>query len=864
MLIRIALLLALTGAVSGQVGNGCRIRVVAGSPTTDAGDGGPAMSAQLSGASGMAFDRDGNLYIADTFNHKIRRVARDGTITTFAGTGAQGFGGDGGPAGSASLNSPSSVALDANGNVYIADSRNYRLRRVGSDGIIQTVAGTGAAGFNGDGNGGTAQIGYVSAVVVDASGNLYLIDNFRVRRLSSGGVLDTVAGNGDYGDLDRGTVEGTPATAAAIAPRSIAVDAAGTVYIGRIYTIWRVDDKGALRRVAGNGLPAFSDPVSGGEPLATAIGALGGMAVDGAGALYYADLVRRRIGIIGADRKFAGSIDARPITASYLALGPGILAGGDSERVFGYAVDSDSQLLAGTASSGFEGDGGPATLAKLNSPQGLAINSQGNLFIADGANRRVRRVTPDGVIVTSAGNGNPGSDGDGGAASAATLGFPVDLALDASDNLYIADEVRIRRVTPDGTIGGVRFKGQAPVAPLRVSLDAAENLFLTEAARTGFTIARPPDNTPDYHPLTVGSVAVRPDALFRGSGGNVVALAAGGLLDFSLPLRAGLGFVAPQIFEAPTRAVQDDTGNVWVWDSRGLRRLELDGALARILPYALNESFGPLARPPLTEVNGLAADGDGNIYWSGNSRVRVLERPDLCPASYPPEIAFGGVENVASGARANTISPGEVIRIRGANLGPSQAVAAQPDNGRFGGTVAATTVTIGNIVAPLLTASRREVVAVVPLTLASEDAAFVVDSGTGDIPLPFSLPVRPVNPGLFAEIRNEDGSMNSRSNPAHRGSTITLRGTGLGAFESAVPDGQVAAADSLTKVAAAVAVLVGGREAEVLFAGEMANQVAGIVQVRIKLPAEAATGDAIAVELRAAGVASNQVAIALQ
>jgi sugar lactone lactonase YvrE len=208
------------------------------------GDGGPATSAGLSYPGGVAVDAAGNLYIADTSNHRVRKVSTSGTITTVAGNGTFGFSGDDGPATNATLSYPTEVAVDAVGNLYIADTGNLRVRKVSASGTITTVAGNGIYGFSGDGGPATnASLVIPRGVAVDAVGNLYIADygNSRVRKVSSWGTITTVAGNGSPGFSG----DGGPATSAALGyPRGVAVDAAGNLYIADT-------DNNRVRKVSG-------------------------------------------------------------------------------------------------------------------------------------------------------------------------------------------------------------------------------------------------------------------------------------------------------------------------------------------------------------------------------------------------------------------------------------------------------------------------------------------------------------------------------------------------------------------------------------------------------------------------------------
>lgn len=338
-------------------------------PTTqgEEGDGGPATSAYMSFPWGVAVDGAGNLFIADTFNSRIRRVdALTGIITTYAGNGDYGSSGDGGAATSATLSYPFGVAVDGSGNVLIADTDNHRIRRVDArSGIISTVAGTGEVGSGGDGGVATdAQMNTPHGLAVDGEGNLFIADydDHRVRRVDAlSGIITTVAGTGvlDF------SADGVVATSAAL------------------YSPWAV-------------------------------------AVDSAGNLFIADSTANRIMRVDA-------------------------------------VTTIISTYAGTGAHGYAGDGAAADRAELDTPNGIAVDGEGNLFIAEYDGHRVRRVdATSGLISTYAGTGAvwegfSDEGGDGGIATNARLGNPTAVAIDRDGNLFIADagNNRIRRVGTD-------------------------------------------------------------------------------------------------------------------------------------------------------------------------------------------------------------------------------------------------------------------------------------------------------------------------------------------------------------------------------------------------------------------------------
>ncbi|OFV96445.1 MAG: hypothetical protein A3H28_01925 [Acidobacteria bacterium RIFCSPLOWO2_02_FULL_61_28] len=475
------------------------------------GDGGPATSASLSNPTGVALDNAGNLYVADVGNHRIRKVAPDGIISTVAGNGTLGFSGDGGPATNASLANPTSVALDASGNLYIADRNNQLVRKVSPDGIITTVAGNGVRGFSGDGGPATnASLSLPRGVAADEIGNLYIADggNTRIRKVSPDGIISTVAG-GSFGfSGDDG-----PAVGAAFNNPFSVVVAFGNLYIadsnnGRIR---KVGTDGIVTTIAGIGLTNFSG--DGGPATIASLSQPQDLAVDGTGTLFIADQFNHRVRKVGA----TGTIATAAGTGTPAFSGDGGLA--TSARLNfprGVAVDAAGNLYIADSTrirkvnflgnittvaggrGGFSGDGGPATAAALSNPYDVALDQVGNLYIADRSNNRVRKVDLAGVITTVAGSGPVGNtvgnfSGDGGPATNALLAIPEGIALDAAGNLYIADNgnSRIRKVTPDGIIitvagGGSLSSERVPAtsaslnSPKRVTVDLSGNLFIAE------------------------------------------------------------------------------------------------------------------------------------------------------------------------------------------------------------------------------------------------------------------------------------------------------------------------------------------------------------------------------------------------
>ena len=422
-----------------KVSNGV-ITTVAGNGTVGfSGDGAPATSAQLWGPSAVAVDSSGNLYITDGDNQRIRKVS-NGTITTVAGNGTHGFSGDNGPAANAELNGPKGIAVDSAGNLYITDNSNDRIRKV-SNGVITTVAGNGTFGFSGDnGPAVAAELELPVTVAVDAAGNLYIADqgNGRVRKVSSG-VITTVAGNGPGGfSGDNG-----PASSAQMSdPYATAVDSAGNLYIAdRSNNRIRRVSGGVITTVAGTGPTGFGLGGYSGDNGSASNAELRfpeGVAADAADNLYIADTGNGRIRRVsnGIITTFAGngtggfSGDNGPASSAQLA-GPVAVAvdaagdlyiadGGRIRKVSGGIITT----VAGNGTTGLSGDNGPAVDAGLNDPVGVAVDALGNLYIADALSGRIRKVT-NGIITTIAGNGIPGFSGDNGPATSAEVAQPT-------------------------------------------------------------------------------------------------------------------------------------------------------------------------------------------------------------------------------------------------------------------------------------------------------------------------------------------------------------------------------------------------------------------------------------------------------
>lgn len=582
---RIRRVAAGTGIISTVVGSG-------GGTPAFSGDGGVATNARLAAPVGVALDAAGNIYVADTGNQRIRRVAA-GTniITTLAGTGTTGYNGDGIAATNADLNSPSAVAIDGAGQVYIADRLNHRIRRIDGQGVIRTVAGTGFAGFVGEGVLATsANLNSPVGVAVDAAGDVFVADaeNMRVRKLVvSTGRLYTVSGSGDV--LFGG--DGGSATAAQLfLPIDVTVDASGSLYIAdnsnhRIRRVTPPAPTPALTTIAGNGQDQYNGE---GPALTVQLNFPRNLALDAAGNLYLSEFEGQRV---------------RRITPAGV-----------------------TSTIAGTGAAGFLGDGGPGTTARLNGPRGLAVDAAGNVYVADYHNHRIRRITAAGVITTIAGNGTAGFSGDGGLATAALLNYPSGVAIDASGNLYIADQLnnRIRKITAStgvmSTIAGNGGGGAwcADGTAVSASLMEPDNVAVDSAGNVYFS------DTGSHHVCRINT------------SGQITVVAGTGAAAFD-----GENIAGPLAsLNLPTALSVDSAGNVYIADTGNNRVRKLTVSTGILTTVAGTALFGfagdggPATAGQLSAL-GVAVSPGGTLYIadSANNRVRKVGPPVLPPTS---------------------------------------------------------------------------------------------------------------------------------------------------------------------------------------------------------------------------------------
>ena len=501
----------------------------------------PATSAILLQAEGVAADPTGNIYISDARNHSVRCIAPNGIIRTIAGNGVPGFAGDGGPASSSQLNSPYGLAFDRSGNLYIADLGNARIRLITPAGIISTLAGGGALPAGGPNEGSMATVLSFTAPrnIATADTGIIYISDFgaqRVYRMAVDGTLTTLAGTGTLGYSG----DGAATLVELNSPTALAVDHQGSVYIADSGNhLIRKVSAGLIVSIARSTLPtglAFDGystlyvadhsagqilaiPLSSGTATAMNVSATD-IVYGYDGNLYVADMtVARRVTFAGYATVIAGGGnlaegDGGPATQALLnqpsgvaldSIGNFYIADRANNRIRRIGLDSTIITLAGTGTSGNTGDGGAAMLATLNSPTSVAFDAFDNLYIADTGNARIRMVTPGGIILP---------------VKTPVLLAPAYMLFDAQQNFYIADSTAIYKITPAGVTSTV-FAGLQ--SPRGMAFDANGNFYFSETKGKQVWMLTPSGS----HSLIAPGLWSAPQGIAIDASGNVLVADSG-------------------------------------------------------------------------------------------------------------------------------------------------------------------------------------------------------------------------------------------------------------------------------------------------------------------------------------------------
>ena len=852
----------------------------------------PAKEASRLGAFSMAVVPDGTLYFVGA-SHRILRVTPDGIISWFAGSrpqwrcigGTCDFFEAEGPAIDVFLGLDMSITVDGNGNLYVAALQHHVVRKITPDGMLTTVAGTGVAGLSEDGGLATeTPLWKPRDVAVVSVGNIYILEgrrtSLRIRRVRPDGVIETYLRSG-FGDS---SPDDTLRQDAGVRPTErIELDGEGRLYWGEQGPLRY---SGLLRRVAADDTleTVVSSDVESGVIVPFSF------SVDSSGELYFflGDQVSRfsteegfvvvaGVGLTAARGDGGPALEARIGRIKGLALGPGgevYFVDQEFNRVRALMPDGTVQRVAGTGESVFggDGDGGPAPDARLREPEDVAVDSEGNLYIAEP--RSIRKVETGGIINTIAGTGFSCFDrgcGDGGPALEAELENLRQIVVDRHGNLYILQNAgqrrvsRIRKVAPDGTIDAVDLSLSSDGTFDRdvlyaMTLDAEDNLIVSASFQPSFTEAD-----------RLGVWSIGPDGVVS-------------------PLPCTEGFVGE------SRALaQDGSGNTYMvgffaCTSATIGRLTPDGVLNTITGLRLPSCAGfegdggPAADALLGTIESLLVDGAGNLYVSdrGNRRLRRINRADQCAVIRRPQIAWRGVVHGASFSALSTgahsaLTPGLIFSIFGKGLGPEDLRSAQlGEDDRLTTELVGTRILIDGVPAPMVFSVANQISGIVPYRIVADADARVPRRATLEVEYlgvrsePTQIAVSESNPGIFTldatgsgqgAILNQDGSVNGPENPAAPGSIIVLFATGEGSTEPPGVDGAIAA-PPLPKPILPVSVTIGGAEAEVLYAGAAPSLVLGVLQVNARVPVRSRLGT-VDVNLRVGSAPSRSAKVVI-
>jgi sugar lactone lactonase YvrE len=602
---------------------------------------------------GAPVDAAGNLFVADTGNHTVRKISAGGEVTTLAGlAGARGN--EDGVGSAARFDRPQAPAIDRNGVLYVADFYSHTIRRISPTGEVTTIAGLAGSAGSADGTGSTARFNYPMGTAVDAFGNLYVTDsnNNTIRRITAAGVVTTLAGLAGTS----GSADGSGSNARFNYPHGIAVDTTGLVYVADLsnHTIRKVNGD-VVTTVAGTAGRSGSTDATG---SAARFNQPSGLAVDGSGNVYVVEWGNHTLRKITRDgvvttlaglASFRGAVDGTGTAARFFRpdVGVGIdsvgnIYVGDTSNHTVRKITSAgvATTLAGQAGSGTTDGTGAA--ARFLQPEGIAVDRSGGVYVADYFNHTVRKITPEGAVTTLAGlAGTPGAtNGNGGAAR---FRYPRHLAVDSTGTIYVADSRNhaIRRITPAGdvstlaglagTSGSADGIGSAARFnfPEGVAVDSAGVVYVADT--DNYTIRK---ITPSGEVTTVAGLADRAGSV-DGSGSNA---------RFNLPVGVAV----------------DATGTVYVADSANhtIRKITPGGVVSTLagLPREAGSADGTGAAARFSTPRGVAVDGAGNLYVadSDNATIRRLT----------PE---GVVTTVAGAARerGNTDGAASIARFYG-------------------------------------------------------------------------------------------------------------------------------------------------------------------------------------------------------